>query len=51
MCQCCEEMVGHLLIHCDRAYQLWSFVFGYFGVSARSVDWVDELVGKHLFDI
>ena len=51
MCQCYEEMVDHLLIHYDRAYQLWSFVFRYFGVSARSVDWVDELVGKHLFDI
>lgn len=43
--------MDHLLIHCDGAYQLWSFVFRYFGVSARSVDWVDELVGKHSFDI
>lgn len=51
MCQCYKEMVDHLLIHCDGAYQLWSFVFWYFGVSAWSVDWVDELVGEHSFDI
>lgn len=51
MCRCYEEMVDHLLIHCHGAYQSGSFVFRYFGVSARSVDWVDELVGKHSFDI
>ena len=27
MCCCNEEMVGHLLLHCDKAYRLWSLVF------------------------
>ena len=27
MCRHCGEMVDHLLLHCEMAYRLWSFVF------------------------
>ena len=33
MCHCIEEIVNHLMIHCEKAYQLWCFVFRSFGVS------------------
>ena len=26
-CQCNDEMVDHLLLHCNDAYALWSEVF------------------------
>ena len=29
----CGETVDHLLLHCEMAYQLWSFVFITFGLS------------------
>ena len=31
MCRCCVEIVDHLLLHCEKAHQLWSFVFQSFG--------------------
>ena len=31
MCHCNGEMVDHLLLHCDKAYRLWSLVFRTFG--------------------
>ena len=31
MCRCNEETVDHLLLHCDKAYRLWSLVFRSFG--------------------
>ena len=33
MCRYCGETVDHLLIHCEKAQQLWSFVFQSFGLS------------------
>lgn len=33
MCQYCGEMIDHFLLHCEMAYQLWSFVFKTFGLS------------------
>ena len=33
MCRHCGETVVHLLLHCEMAYQLWSFVFITFGLS------------------
>ena len=33
MCRHCGEMVDHLLLHCEMAYWLWSFVFIPFGLS------------------
>ena len=33
MCRCNGEMVNHLLLHCEKAYQLWSLVFRSFGIS------------------
>lgn len=53
-----EELVGHLLIHCPFASDLWSFVFSLFGIS-----WVKQLsclligievvgdIGWHLFGV
>ena len=32
MCQCDEETVDHLLLHCKFAYVLWSEVFLIFGI-------------------
>ena len=48
------ETVAHLLLHCEMAYRLWSFVFITFGLSwviPRSIpdllfDWWNWL-GKH----
>ena len=45
-CRCNGEKVDHLLLHCDKAYQLWSLVFrsfGIFWVLPRSV--ADTLFG------
>ena len=33
MCRCSGETVNHLLLHCDKAYQLWSLVFRSFGIN------------------
>ena len=33
MCRHCGETVDHLLLHCEMAYRLWSFVFKTFGLS------------------
>ena len=33
MCQNCGETVANLLLHYERAYRLWSFVFITFGLS------------------
>ena len=33
MCHHCEDTVDHLLLHCEIANQLWSFVFITFGLS------------------
>ena len=46
MCRCNGETVDHLLLHCDKAYRLWSLVFrsfGIFWVLPRSV--ADTLFG------
>ena len=32
MCKRCGESVGHLLIHCPIAWELWSSVFCLFGI-------------------
>ena len=32
LCRCSEENVDHLLLHCHKVYQLWSFSFSSFGV-------------------
>ena len=33
MCRCNGETVDHLLLHCEKAFQLWSLVFRSFGIS------------------
>ena len=33
MCKCNGELVDHLFLHCPVAMDLWSMVFGLFGVS------------------
>ena len=33
MCHCCGETVDHLLLHCEKAYRLWCFLFRIFGIS------------------
>ena len=32
MCHCSKETVDHLLIRCNMAFELWSFIFRMFGV-------------------
>ena len=44
MCCCCGEMVDYLLLHCEKAYRLWSFVFTSFGIS-----WVIPRTIPYLF--
>ena len=45
MCRRNGETVDHLLLHCDKAYRLWSLVFRSFGIS-----WVlPRLVADTLF--
>uniref|UniRef100_A0A7N2KMP0 Uncharacterized protein n=1 Tax=Quercus lobata TaxID=97700 RepID=A0A7N2KMP0_QUELO len=49
MCCCNGETVDHLLLHCGKAYRLWSLVFRSFGISwvlPRSV--VDTLFALHM---
>ena len=46
MCRCNGETIDHLLLRCEKAYQLWSLVFRSFGISwvlPRSV--ADTLFG------
>ena len=58
LCHRCGEMVDHLLLHCEKAHQLWSFIFTSFGVSwvmPRTIpyllfDWWNWL-GKHSSNI
>lgn len=52
------EMVYHLLIHCDLAYALWSFVYWVFGIKWVLPKWVVDFLfarrnwfGKLLLDI
>uniref|UniRef100_A0A7N2LG27 COP9 signalosome complex subunit 8 n=1 Tax=Quercus lobata TaxID=97700 RepID=A0A7N2LG27_QUELO len=33
LCRCNGESANHLLLHCDKAYLLWSMVFRSFGIS------------------
>ena len=33
MCRHCGETVAHLLLHCEMAYRIWSFVFITFDLS------------------
>ena len=33
MCRCNGESVNHLLLHCGKAFQLWSLVFRSYGIS------------------
>ena len=33
MCRCNRETVDPLLLHCGKAYRLWSLVFSSFGIS------------------
>ena len=54
MCRHCGETVDHLLLLCDMAYQLWSFVFITFGLSWVTPRSIPELLfgwwnwlGKH----
>ena len=45
MCRCNGETVNHLLLHCEKAYKLWSLIFRSFGIS-----WVlPRSVAKTLF--
>ena len=38
MCRHCGEMVDHLLLHCEIAYRLWSFVFILFDCRGSYLD-------------
>ena len=56
MCRCNGETIDHLLLRCEKAYQLWSLVFRSFGISwglakigCRYSFWLGELVWKALF--
>ena len=58
MCNCCEEIVDHLLLHCEKAHRLWCFVFSILWESVgftkkgtwSSFGWWNWL-GKHSSDI
>ena len=43
MCHCNEEMIDHLLIHCEIAYALWSELFMIFGIPWVLLDKVASL--------
>ena len=47
MCCCNSETVDHLLMHCGKAYRLWSLVFRSFGILRSCQDqlWLLSLVG------
>ena len=53
LCRHCGETVDYLLLHCEMAYRLWSFVFITFGLSwvlPRLIPdllfWLVELAGE-----
>lgn len=61
MCRCCRETVDRLMLHCEKAYWLWNFVFRSFGISwvlpspmngtrfsLQMVELVGEALVKHL---
>ena len=54
MCNCCEEIVDHLLLHCEKAHRLWCFVFdplgirGFYQKGYLIFFWLVELVGEAL---
>ena len=43
MCDCSEEMIDHLLTHCEIAYALWSKLFMIFGIHWVLLDKVASL--------
>jgi hypothetical protein len=43
MCKRSEEMVDHLLLHCEVASALWSAIFCSFGMSWVMPRWVSKL--------
>ena len=49
MCKCNGESVDHLFLHCPAAMDMWSMVFGLFGVSWVIPQSVVEL-GVSMFD-
>ena len=53
MCHCCKEIADHLVLHREKAHQLWGFVLyifcGFLGLSkngTRYSFWLVELVGE-----
>ena len=32
MCRCSDQIVDHLLLHCNTSFELWSFTFQSFGI-------------------
>lgn len=48
MCKRCMESVDHLLLHCPIAYELWSMVFGLFGINWVMPERVIELFASWL---
>lgn len=44
MCKCNEESIDHLLLHCPTATDLWSMMFGLFGVCWVILKTVVELL-------
>ena len=57
MCRC-GETVDYLMLHCEKAHQLWCFIFRSFGVSWVLLRMVPDILfsrwnwlGKHLSNI
>ena len=55
MCNCCGEIVNHLLLHCEKAHKLWCFFFfdplgtrGFYQKRYLIFFWLVELVGEAL---
>lgn len=48
MCKRCMESVDRLLLHCPIAYELWSMVFGLFGINWVMLERVIELFASWL---
>jgi hypothetical protein len=36
----CGESIGHLLLHCEVAHDLWSYILTYFGVVCHDGCWI-----------
>ena len=58
MCNCCKEIVDHLLLHWEKAHRLWCFVFSILWESVgftKNGTWSSfgcwNWLGKHLSDI